>query len=115
MRAEDMGKDGMFREQFGLVLSRAMASPYIVIETGSPLVTKGGLLYIYASVDIGSFDNEMFRHACELGMKEVRGVDFNTHGIRGGNGILLQKVHDTGARYPRRYSAIKRDAKRLGQ
>ena len=115
VRAEDMGKDPVFREQFGLVLSRAMASPYIVIETGSPLVKKRGLLYIYASEDSGSCNYEVLFHARELGMKEVRGGDYNIHGIRGENGILLQKVHAAGARYPRRYSAIKRDAKRLEQ
>ena len=41
-RAEDLGRDGRFREKFDRAVSRAAARPAVVLELALPLVRPGG-------------------------------------------------------------------------
>lgn len=48
-RAEDLGKDSLYREQFDYCVSRAVASLPLLLEYCSPFIKKDGYLYLYKS------------------------------------------------------------------
>ncbi len=45
-RAEELGKDGGFREQFDVVIARGFGPPAITLECAAPLVSLGGRVVI---------------------------------------------------------------------
>lgn len=113
-RAEEVGRDPQYREVFGLVVSRAMGSPYIVIETGGPLVSPGGLLYIYSLLFPEELHPECVLHARELGLEAVQSADYERFGVRK-EGLLFIKKRSVPEKYPRRFAVIKREAGRIGR
>ena len=102
-RAEDFGRDGMYREQFDFAVSRAVANVATLSEYCLPFVKVGGAFVSYKS---GKVDEEL-----ELGKKAVRMlggevedvVKFQLNGVEGERAfVVIRKREKTGKKYPRK-------------
>ena len=107
-RAEDFGRIDGNRGKFGLVVSRAFAHEYVVIEMAAPVMSEGGSLFIYANRDYTGLPASVIDHAEELGL--IPGNPYNID-LTGG-GIAFIKKGITPDKYPRRYPVIKRESDR---
>lgn len=108
MRAEDAKE---FREQFDIVLARAVARLNVLLELCTPLVKVGGKFIAYKGPDALVEVNEAVKAEKELNMKMVNSYIYdldNGYGKR----VLIEylKVKNTPTIYPRVYSKIKKNS-----
>jgi len=97
-RAEEVGREPAFRQQFDLVTSRSFGSPPVTAECGAPLLAVGGLLVVSEPPEGPGADRWPGDGLAELGLAEAAHVRFEDRfGYR-----VLRKVEPTSDRYPRR-------------
>lgn len=102
IRAEDAGKNSLYRQQFDVAVSRAVARLSVLAEYCLPLVKKGGYMLAMKGKDIEEELEEAKPLIKLLGgaVKEVQLHTLSdveiTHSI-----VVIQKVADTNAKYPR--------------
>jgi len=106
-RAEEAAHDPVLREQFGLVVSRAVAALPMLCELCLPFVEVGGMFVAYK----GTLErtNEELKQAenaiKSLGGEVAQNVSRETFsGER--TFVTIQKVKSTPTEYPRKYNAI---------
>jgi 16S rRNA (guanine527-N7)-methyltransferase len=96
-RAEEIGQDDRFREQFDLVTSRSFASPAVTAECGAALLTDRGLMVVSEPPD-ESVDRWPSEGLARLGLEPLPPTRFeDRYGYQ-----PLRKVAATDRRYPRR-------------
>lgn len=102
-RAEDIARERIYRENFDLVVSRAVASLPILLEYAMPFVRVGGTFIAYKGPSVYQ-EIEEAKNAIELlgaQIREVREVEIpyshKTHNL-----LLVEKVTETDNIYPRR-------------
>lgn len=102
-RAEDFGRDAVYREQFDYCVSRAVANVATLSKYCLPFVKVGGAFVSYKS---GKVDEEL-----ELGKKAVRllggevedVVKFQLNGVEGERAfVVIRKTEKTAKKYPRK-------------
>lgn len=116
-RAENMGKDEKFREQFDFVTARAVAPLNILCELCLPLVRIGGVFCALKAVGGREELKEAERAAALLGggISQIREFSLEDPFGEMGNDsllrvlILMEKKSPTPSRYPRRYARIQSD------
>ena len=108
-RAEELGQDPVFREKADWVFARAVGSPYLTMELGAPFVACGGHLYIYSALTWENLNDNIKSHANALGMAPAHQ---RLKGVVESPGILLKKISTTDGKYPRRFSALSREARK---
>jgi 16S rRNA (guanine527-N7)-methyltransferase len=102
-RAEEVGHDPRFREQFDLVLCRAVAALPALLELGLPFAAVGGRLVAWKKGDIGHEIAESRQAAATLGGSIGKTVAVDIEGLRDGRClVVIEKVGTTPAGYPRR-------------
>ena len=102
-RAEEGGKDKMFREQFDFCVSRAVANLSTLSEYCLPFVKKNGYFIAYKSADI-SEETKTAQHAIRiLGglMTDISTVTLPSSDIKR-NFVTIQKVKPTPKNFPRK-------------
>ena len=106
-RAEEFAADR--RESFDLVTSRAVAALPLLCELCLPLVKVGGYFVAMKSVDAGA-ELDAAAHAIEvLGGAVERVADYDIPGTEVRHrAILINKVRETGKKYPRPFAKIKK-------
>lgn len=93
-RAETLGHDPAFREQFDRATARAAAPPAVLLELALPFLKTGGLL-----VDVvGEVDPRPLAAAA----RRLGGGTPSLHRVTGGSFLLVPKQVRTPAEYPRR-------------
>lgn len=107
-RIEDLARMQEYRFRYGLIVTRAMASPYICAELGTSFMKKKGIMYLYTRLTETELSEETKRHTERCGLIPAGPEEREAAGTE--SGILLIKKKDSPADYPRRYSVIKRDA-----
>ena len=109
-RAEDLGKDRDYREQFDAVVSRAVANLSSLSEYCLPLVKVGGSFFSYKSTDIDIEIREAGRAVSELGgeIKEVFKYPLPETDLERVF-VMIDKVRKTPSRYPRKAGTPKKD------
>lgn len=101
-RAEDLGRDNGYREQFDVCVSRAVAALPLLLEYCSPFIKKGGLLYFYKSIkaiqEIQDSENALQLLNCVIqnNQKVVDEKDYLRYLIE------IEKVDFTPDKYPRK-------------
>ncbi len=102
IRAEEAGKNKLYREQFDVSVSRAVARLSLLTEYCLPLVKKGGYMLAMKGKDIEDELEEAKPLIKILGGK-VKEVQLHTlsdeditHSI-----VVIEKISDTPAKYPR--------------
>ncbi len=103
VRAEDAGKDDAHREQYDLVVSRAVASLPILLEFCGPLTKVGGRFLAMKGQDWKD-EVEISGRACKvLGLEIEEIVPFSLPFEMGERRIIVfRKIEPTPRRYPRR-------------
>ena len=109
IRAEDAAHDLCMREQYDIVLSRAVAKLNILCELCLPFARVGGVFLAMKGVD-SSIELDESKNAIEtLGAEFLKHFDYTlpdtdiTHRV-----ILIRKTSETPANYPRRFARIKK-------
>lgn len=108
-RAELLGKESAYREQFDLVTARAVAALFVLSELCLPMVRVGGA---FAAMKGASADDEL--RAAEAHIQRLGGeVEQVIHYALDASGedrraiLLVRKVRETPGKYPRAYAKIK--------
>ena len=110
-RAEDIGKNEIYREKFDLCVSRAVASLDVLAEWCMPLVKKGGTFISYKGEKAGE-EIKTAKNAIKiLGGKvnriekpEFMHQDTSEHVL-----IYISKVRNTPRRFPRKAGEAKKN------
>lgn len=106
-RAEELGKQSRYREQFDVVVSRAVAHFAILAELAIPLVKKGGFFFAMKGRNYQSEMLNADKQCKQLGSKIVAyhpyTIDDNQNVI-----IKIKKEAPTPIKYPRAYGVIKK-------
>lgn len=105
-RAEEIGKDSKYREQYDYAVARAVAPLNILCEYCLPLVRVGGL---FVSLK-GSSGRDELRQA-EKAIKTLGGelAKFEEYSLSNGDGrslIIIRKISQTPTKYPRKTKKI---------
>ena len=102
IRAEEAGKNKMYREQYDVAVSRAVARLCVLAEYCLPLVKKGGYMLAMKGKDIEEELNEakpliklLGGEVEEVQLHNIEGTDI-THSI-----VVIKKTTTTGSKYPR--------------
>lgn len=106
-RAEMVGQDAQYREQFDVALSRAVASLPMLLEYCLPLVCVGGHLLAYKGPGA---DEELEKAANALQILGGKLVDDKAFTLADGSRrriLLFQKVASCSPRYPRNSKQMK--------
>jgi 16S rRNA (guanine527-N7)-methyltransferase len=97
-RAEEIGRDDRFRQQFEVLTSRSFGSPAVTAECGAPLLSAGGLMLVSEPPQASDESRWPETDLAQLGLSPVSSMRFDDRfGYR-----LLRKVGPTSDRYPRR-------------
>ncbi len=107
-RIEELALLPEYRFRYGLIVTRAMASPYICAELGTSFMKKKGMMYLYTRLKEEDLSKETGKHLGKCGLMPAGSEEKNAAGTE--TGILLIKKKDSPSDYPRRYSVIKREA-----
>lgn len=101
-RAEEIAHQPAYREQFDLVLSRAVAAMSALAELTLPFCRLGGLLIVQKKGDIGEEVHQASRAITLLGgrLREVKEIELK--GLEGRLLVVVDKVSPTPSAYPRR-------------
>ena len=100
-RAEDLAHNVKYREQYDLVVSRAVANLSTLCEYSLPFIKIGGKFVSYKS---GDCDNEILaaKSAIFLLGGKLNTVDKFELGDAGRSFIVIDKVNGTSKKYPRK-------------
>ena len=97
-RAEEIGRDDRFRQQFEVLTSRSFGSPAVTAECGAPLVSVGGLMVVSEPPQTSDESRWPAAGLAHLGLSPLSSMRFDDRfGYQ-----LLRKVGPTSDRYPRR-------------
>ena len=105
-RAEELGRDPAFREQYDHVVARAVTSLPVLVELCLPLVKQGG-----SFIAMKGKDNEIEqakRAIAFLGAVDEKVVHYELRGMDAPRSLVtLRKERSTPRRYPRRMATIR--------
>lgn len=102
-RAEEMGRNKAYREKYDLVVSRAVANLSTLTEYCLPFVRKGGMFISYKAADVEDEFRAAEKAIAGLGGKCKNPVyDRVPHTDLERSFIIISKVKNTPARYPRK-------------
>lgn len=111
-RAEELGRDPMHREQYDLVLSRAVAALPTLLEYTSPFAKNGGYIVLWKSMDIEKELQESLLARAEFSCHLTKQ---HTYELPGGFGtrqlLVFQKTFALSKKYPREVGMPKKHPK----
>ena len=101
-RAEELGHDPKYREQFDIVVARALAPLNVLLELCSPFVKKGGHVVAWKSMKIDTELKESLLARAELSCHLVDQHEYELPGDWGKRQLLIfEKTDKTDPKYPR--------------
>lgn len=107
-RAEELGQDAAWREQYDIVTSRAVADLRILSELCLPFVKVGGVFAALKSTECGDEVNAAARGISVLGGRLLKWKDYTIPGCDVRHRlVLVEKIAETPAKYPRRFAKLK--------
>lgn len=101
-RAEDLGQNVKYREQFDYCVSRAVAALPLLLEYCSPFIKKNGLLYLYKSKkvtqEIQVAENALKILNCQVkeNIQLISDMEYERFVLE------IEKVDNTPSKYPRK-------------
>ena len=102
-RAEEIGKDPLYREQFDIVLSRAVAALPVLCEYCVPLVNTGGYFAAYKSQKAEE-EIELAANAIQILGGSLETIEKRSLGENGEERtiLIIRKEKSTPSAYPRK-------------
>ena len=109
-RAEELGKNEKYREKYDIVVSRAVANLEILSEYMLPFVKIGGKCICMKGPNIEEELTNSKAIIKKLGGKieKIEEINLENNTIKR-NLIIIKKINETPAMYPRRMDKIKKD------
>lgn len=105
-RAEDLGKNAEFREQYDYATARAVAPLNVLCEYCLPLVKVGGL-FVSLKGSAGMHELDNARNAISvLGGELVKSAEYELPNGDGRSIFIIRKVSQTPTKYPRKAKKI---------
>ena len=102
-RAEELGKNSLYREQYDLCVTRAVAEINLLSEYTLPFVKVGGKCIPYKSLQINDEIENGSNAISILGGEIDRVVEIDINGTDlYRNLLLINKIESTPSKYPRR-------------
>ena len=102
-RAEEIGQNKMYREQFHICVSRAVAKLSVLCEYCLPLIKPGGFFISYKSADCINETEEAGKAIQVLGGKVETIEVFQIPGSEIGRSLIkIKKIKQTPKTYPRK-------------
>lgn len=102
-RAEELGKNSSYREQYDLCVTRAVAEINLLSEYTLPFVKVGGKCIPYKSLQINDEIENGSKAITILGGEIERVVEIEINGTDYyRNLLLINKINSTPSKYPRR-------------
>lgn len=110
-RAEDMGRAEEHRENYDICISRAVASLDVLCEWCLPLVRKGGYFIAYKGENVSRETEDAKKAINVLGgkMVDTRTIQSDDESISGHVLLIIKKVKNTPARYPRQAGTARKN------
>lgn len=107
-RAEDLGKDSLFRENFDIATSRAVANMKVLCEYNLPFVKVGGKFIALKGPNINDELLEAKENIKLLGgeIEDIKYINIPKTDIKH-TLIIVNKIHQTNTKYPRKSGKIK--------
>ncbi len=109
-RAEELARQADYREQFDVVVSRAVANLSTLCEYCLPFVKKGGLFISYKSGDV---DKELHDSEYAVRILGGEGIEMDTFALPGSDIdrslLVIHKTASTPKRYPRKAGTPSRE------
>jgi 16S rRNA (guanine527-N7)-methyltransferase len=108
-RAEDLGRNPAYREQFDICVSRAVANLSVLLEYCLPFVKIGGYFLAYKSNEIDEEVDNSLDAIKTIGGKisGIKSIEIFENMSR--KIIVVEKITQTPAEYPRKFSKIKQE------
>ncbi len=107
-RVEDIGQNPLYREQYDLVSSRAVAAINILAEYALPLLKVGGL-FAALKGPLCATEHEQAANALNiLKAKKTEIIDYQINSIGQRCLAIYQKEQSTPAKYPRRAGMVEK-------
>ncbi|MGI6129195.1 MAG: 16S rRNA (guanine(527)-N(7))-methyltransferase RsmG [bacterium] len=100
-RAEEVGQDKLFREQFLVVTARAVAALPVLLELCLPLVVVGGRFVAYKGPGVTDELGAARQALDKLGGEVTEVKEFSLPGGEQRSLVVVTKVSPTPAKYPR--------------
>ena len=102
-RAEDIGRNPLYREKYDLCVSRAVARLDVLVEWCLPLVKVGGCFIAYKGENVSRETSDAEKAIETLGgrIKDIRKVNDGDEEISGHVLVVIEKVKSTPKAYPR--------------
>lgn len=100
-RAEEAGRDPLYREQFDIVTARAVAELRVLAEYCLPLVRTGG---VFVAMKAALCDRELSDAQTALATLGGRLVDERRYTLSNGDArvlLVVKKISQTSSKYPR--------------
>jgi 16S rRNA (guanine527-N7)-methyltransferase len=102
-RAEEAARKEAYREQFDIVLARALAPLPVLAELTLPFLKVGGRLIAQKKGDISEEIREAAKAIDVLGGRLVEVMPVNLKGLDDGRClVIIEKIAATPGKYPRR-------------
>ncbi len=100
-RAEDLGRNGDYREKYDLCLSRAVSNLSTLSEYCLPFVKIKGMFISYKGINIKEELDAARKAVSTLGGKIKSFEEFSLNETMGRSFVLIEKVDKTSLKYPR--------------
>lgn len=102
-RAEEMGQNKLYREQYDVVVSRAVANLSTLIEYLAPFAKVGGKIIVMKGPNVEEEIKNASRALKELNCKIENIKNFNLAGTDNERNVLIiRKIKETNKKYPRK-------------
>ncbi len=101
-RAEDLGRDPAYREEYAVAVARAVANLATLLEYALPFVRQGGVFIAQKGVDVDDEIRQAQRALDVLGGRVRASVPVQLPGLEPRHLIVVEKIAATPAAYPRR-------------
>ncbi len=102
-RAEDLGRDPVFREKYDLATARAVANLSTLVEYCGPLIHKSGRFIPLKSFEVEKEISEAGHAASEIGLKINGLLKYELPENMGSRSLLIyEKIRSTPHKYPRK-------------
>ena len=111
IRAEEAGKNPIYREKADAVVCRAVGKTNVLIELAAPLIKKNGVFINYKGKDVTDVV-EAASSEKKLNMKRIFKKEFllnTSDGPAERNLFVYEKTAPTAKEYPRKFSQIKKN------
>jgi len=107
-RAEEIARSPLYREQFALVISRAVASLPVLVELALPFCRVGGKFVAQKKGEISQEINKAGKAIITLGGRLDQVEKIELQGLDERYLVIIDKIYPTPDRYPRRPGIAKR-------